>query len=444
MDGQAHGLEVDEAEFEDEEPSERHFDPSRCPASAKLQQFILEQTERLSAFEIESKRRRRRRRAGRDQERFEQTVTAILCDVIHAELTEPGSWRYTSFSKETLGRAEHGPDFITETFPAIVRCMSEQAMALLEFQLGVYSPFGGRCTTLRAGHHLRCAIQNLGLHYGDLGCDLSLRGDPIRLRGPRKEGQKRGDIVPVLPGEPTETFRREVDRLNHWYSQADLGCSVLPDGRLCDLSSRYLRRHFNNGRMDHGGRFFGAFWVDMKAKYRLECLTIGGERVVSLDFGQCAVRIAYGYAGVPAPTGDMYDVSGLNRDGVKKVINALLHSSKELSRFPRDSRPDFGDGYEFHQVLMGIAAHHRPIAHLFGTGFGMIGFFIESQIIVRSLLELMEMGITALPVHDCVLVPRSAALTAKEVLLKNFLLIAGAAGEVEMEQHKYIATPLPR
>lgn len=444
MDARAHGFLADEDEHEEDEPSERLFDPSRYPSSPKLLQFTAEQTAQLSAFEIDSKRRQRQRRAGRDQERFEQAVAAILCDAIHAELTEPSSWRYASFSKEKLGRAGHGPDFITETFPAVVRCMSEPAMALLEYQLGVYSPFGGRCTTIRAGHHLRSAIKNLGLHYGDLGCNLSLRGDSIRLRGPRKEGQKRGDILPVLAGEPTETFRREVDRLNHWYAQADLGCSVLPDGRLCDLSSRYLRRHFNNGRMDQGGRFFGAFWVDMKAKYRLECLTINGERVVSLDFGQCAVRIAYGYAGIPTPTGDMYDVNGLDRDGVKKVMNALLHSSKELARFPRESRSNFRGDYEFHQVLGGIVARHRPIAHLFGTGFGMTGFFIESQIIVRSLLDLMEIGITALPVHDCVLVPRSAALMAREILLKNFRLIAGAEGVVEMEQHKYIAMPLAR
>lgn len=69
----------------------------------------------------------RARRAGSDQERFEQTITAILCDVIHAELAEPGSWRYATFSREILGRAGRGPDFITETFPVIVRCMSEPA-----------------------------------------------------------------------------------------------------------------------------------------------------------------------------------------------------------------------------------------------------------------------------------------------------------------------------
>ena len=446
MDGQIHDPEADEVEQEDgDDPKERLFDPSRFPASPELQLFVAEQTERLSVFEAYTKRRKRQRKP-RDQQRFERAVLAILCDVIHAELTEAGSWRYVSFSNQVLGCAGKGPDFITETFPAIVRGMSDPAMALLELQLGVYSPFGGKRSTIRAGRYLRSSIKNLGFHFGDLGCDLELRGESIRLRGPKKTGRKRGDLMPVPTGEPADGFRREVDRLNHWYARADLQCSVLPNGRQCDLSSRYLRRHFNNGRMDHGGRFFGAFWIGMKAKHRLECLKIGGERVVSLDFGQCAIRIAYGQAGAPVPSGDLYEVDGLNgcRAGVKKVMNAFLHSSKALSRFPRDTRPDFGDGLGFHQVLRAIAVRHAPIAHLFNQGFGMAGFFIESQVIVKSLLDLMERGIVALPVHDCVVVPRSAALIAKEVLLKSFREIAGAEGEVEMEQDRWITSPLPR
>jgi hypothetical protein len=322
--------------------------------------------------------------------------------------------------------------------------MSDPAIALLEYELGSYSPFGGRCTTIRAGQLLQSCIGDLGLDYRDLGCDLGLLGDSIRLRAPKTGKQKQGELLPVPPGEPADTFRREVDQLNRWYAQADLSCSVLPDGRSCDLSSRYLRRHFNNGRMDQGGRFFGAFWVDMKAKYRLECLMIDGEPVVSLDFSQCAIRIAYGHAGVPVPDGDLYEVGDLHRAGVKKVMNALLHSSKELSRFPRETRPDFGDGFRFDQVLRFIASRHSPIKHLFGTGFGMQGFFIESQVIVKSLLELMSKGVTALPVHDCILVSRSAAPTAKEVMLRNFRVMTGAEGRVDTDQHRPISTALPQ
>lgn len=53
------------------------------------------------------------------------------------------------------------------------------------------------------------------------------------------------------------------------------------------------------------------------------------------------------------------------------------------------------------------------------SGFGIAGFFVESQVIV----DLMEMGVTALFVHDCVLVPRGAAPTAKQVLLNKITFV---------------------
>lgn len=430
-------------ELDDEEPTERLFDPSRLPISPELQSYIADELKRIIAFEAKTKRRVRLRKVD-DQKRFERAVSAILCDLAHAHLEERGSWRYATFSKEILGRAGRGPEFITETFPRIVRLLSEPAIALVEYEPGRYSPFGGRCTTLRAGKSLRSAMRKHGFHFGDLKSDLALRGESIRLRGPKKEGKKRGDVLPVPSGDPADSFRREVDQLNQWYDKADLACDVLPNGRRCDLSSRYLRRHFNNGRMDHGGRFFGAFWLEMKAAHRLQCLTINGERVVSLDFSQCAIRIAYGHAGVSVPAGDLYGVGNLSRDGVKKVMNALLHSSKELSRFPRETRPHFGNEFGFRQIVGFIVQRHAPIKHLFGTGFGMAGFFIESQVIVKSLLELMDMGIVALPVHDCVVVPRSAALAARAVLLKTFTEVTGAVGKVDMEQDKYAPTPLPQ
>jgi hypothetical protein len=417
----------------DAEPKERQFDPSRFPASLALKEYIAQQVETLTAFELRTGRRKRRRRPA-DQQQFERAVAAVLCETIHAQVTKPGSWVYASFSKAVLGRATRSTDFISETFPDIVRCMSKPLVGLLEFRPGVYSPFGGRCTTIRAGRHLRKAMSTHRFEYGDLGCDLKLRGDPLRLRAPKKGKQKRGDLMPVPDGEPWNGFRSEVDRINDWYAKANLTCAPLPNRERCDSSDRYIRRHFNNGRTDHGGRFFGAFWINMKSADRLQCLTIDGEPVVSLDFKQCGVRIAYGYVSAALPDGDLYSVGNLNREGIKKVMNALLHSSKEISRFPMHTRPCFDNGHRFDQVLRYIANAHSPIAHLFGTGFGMKGLFIESQVIVKSLLDLIDVGITALPVHDCVIVPQSAAAISEQVLLKNFREIAGAEGKVEIER----------
>lgn len=48
------------------------------------------------------------------------------------------------------------------------------------------------------------------------------------------------------------------------------------------------------------------------------------------------------------------------------------------------------------------------------------------------LLRLNHRGITALPIHDAVLVPASAADVAQQVMLQAFHDVAGAEGVVEV------------
>jgi hypothetical protein len=143
---------------DDEDPEERQFDPSRYAASPALQQFVAEHTSRILAHELASGSRGRQRKA-KDLERFRQAVAATICDLIHAELSVPSSWRFVSFSNQTLEQAGRGPDFISGTFPTIVRRMAEPAIGLLELRLGTYSRLGGRRSTIRAGCQLRAGIK---------------------------------------------------------------------------------------------------------------------------------------------------------------------------------------------------------------------------------------------------------------------------------------------
>ena len=55
-----------------------------------------------------------------------------------------------------------------------------------------------------------------------------------------------------------------------------------------------------------------------------------------------------------------------------------------------------------------VVVPHAPIAELFGTGIGFKLMLIESEILVRALEHFAQKGITALPLHDSVLVGRSA------------------------------------
>jgi hypothetical protein len=123
-----------------------------------------------------------------------------------------------------------------------------------------------------------------------------------------------------------------------------------------------------------------------------------------------------------------------HRDGVKKVFNSLLYATKPLARMPQGTRECFQRHVSIKQVVDLITEKHRPVAHLFCTGIGLRLMFKESCILIAALLELMDHGIVALPVHDALVVARRNLEVTKRVMLESFQRIAGVEGLVELEE----------
>jgi len=425
---------------EDSAPKDTRFSPSRWAATEKARALVEEVRSQLLSYETKFHPRKRQRRLA-DQERFDRIVSAIVCDLAHCALTAPSTWRHISLSKRES--AQDGASFMTEARIDIIRWMSEPEMDWLELRKAaqVRNPFGGQQSTIRASARLRRYMEDLEIGLEDLGRDPELLGDPVILRGPKLKGQTK--TLPVPEGEPVATFRSEMLRLNDWLARADIVCDY-PDehGRPRDTGDRWLRRIFNNGRLDEGGRLYGGFWQSMGKDARLEDLTIGEEPVVSLDFGQCAINIAYAEMGAEPPMGDLYLVPGLEdcREGVKALLNAQLHRPKELIRFPRGVRQLFPKHYKVGDVVEHILRHHSAIRSLLHAGFGIRGFFTESQILMRSLLELMDRGVVALPIHDCLVIALPNASVARDVMQASFKEVTGALVDVEVDG---VCAPMP-
>lgn len=419
----------------DSAPKDTRFSPSRWAATEKARALVEEVRSQLLNYEARFHPRKRLRRLP-DQQRFDRIVSAIVCDLAHCALTAPGAWRHISLSKRESAQDAAGASFMTEARIDIIRWMAEPEMDWLELRKAaqVRNPFGGQQSTIRASARLRRYMEDWEIGLEDLGRDPELLGDPVILRGPKLKGQAK--TLPVPEGEPAATYRSELLRLNDWLARADIVCDGHDEhGRPRDTGDRWLKRIFNNGRLDEGGRLYGGFWQSMSKDARLEDLLIGEEPVVSLDFGQCAINIAYAQQGARPPAGDLYVIPGLegHREGVKALLNALLHSPKALGRFPRGTRQWFPKRFKVEDVVERVLSHHSAIRPLLHSGFGMRGFFIESQILMRCLLDLMERGIVALPIHDCLVVPLPAACIAREMMQASFRETTGALRDVEVD-----------
>ena len=414
---------------DDSAPKDSRFNPSRIPLSDAAQAIVADVRGQLLSYEQYRHARRRARRPA-DQRRFDRMVSAIVCDLMHAALVDPQGWRHVSLSKRHSTN-DVGADFMTEDRIKIIQWMATPEMDWLELDKGGIVPFGrNRQSRIRASARLNGRMDERGIQFEDIGRETSLMGDPIVLRSEKVRRRAKNLAIPA--GEPAETYRSEMLRINQWLTQSKISSDFFRDDNLIDIGDRWMRRIFNNNRLDHGGRLYGGFWQTMSEEDRLRDIQLNGEPVASLDFDQCVVRIAYGIAGAQPPAGDLYRVPGLElyRDGVKVVLNAMLARSGQMERRPAGSGKRFPRDFSLREIEEPILRHHDAIRHLCYRGAAWETQFIESQVLVRALLQLMERNIPALPIHDCVLVPCSTAVAAERVMLESFKEITGVEGSI--------------
>lgn len=412
----------------DTQPKDSPFDPAKTPASEAMGQLVTEVLARLAAVET-----RLRRRQAPAQLIHDAAVTALVCDLVHRTLSEPEGWLTVELSKAELSPKTRRAPFMTEQFCDLVKALASPEVAVVELRLGHWTPAGGLRSTIRASSWLQQRTNEMALFYADIGRSAALLGDPLVLRSAKVNGE--AEDLPVPDTALAHQLRAEMVEINDWLSRADIGwagCEVT-DG--VDLGERHLQRIFNDGSLERGGRLFHGFWQGLKKEGRKELLRINGLPVASVDFAQMSVRLAYAQVGAQPPEGDLYRVYGVggSREGVKKVMNALLASDKLPKRMPQGTRTLFPAQVSIADVIEALSRRHPELLPLFGTSQALIHQNIESRVIVRALLRLKELGIVALPIHDCLLVSAEDVYVTEQILESTFEEVTGVRGKVEVD-----------
>ena len=234
----------------------------------------------------------------------------------------------------------------------------------------------------------------------------------------------------------TRRFRNEVRGINSWLQKADIRFDQTAHNRPVDPRARRLFRYFANGDFKSGGRLFRGFWENLPKLARLNGIIIVGERVVELDYAQLNPMLAYAEVGCKPPPDDAYKLRGFeqNRDGVKKVFNALLFDEKPRKSFPEGVKDLFLSKTKIRDVINSIHEKHPMLASVLSTGVGFHLMFLESEIMMRVLEQLRSRGIVGLPVFDAVIVKASEAEAAMAVMKNEFMKATGLEIHVRLER----------
>lgn len=424
-----------------------HFDPQRraaqcSPLKAALEALCATLESREAALGIRQRRRSPAARMG-----FRLAVEAIACNILTgATLLGRGRACEVAVPRSHAAiypPARYRPRVYGEHFLAALDLMAHPEVGLIEPAGKGYRYPGseGRRSTIRATSGFWECIPPDLMERG------ALTREPPRevliLRERRDPTTGEAADIDYKDNPWTKRWRNEMKNLNARLEAAPIivlpGATALRDdeGQPIDPTRRTLRRIFNNGSWHEGGRLYDGFWENMRRSNRCDFLRIGtaehpeGERIANVDYGQLFPRLAYlSCYREPPEEWDLYDIAGTgqHRDGYKQLLNALLCASELPTRWPLKARRAFPPGAKLRDHVAAIRKRHAAIAHLFGSGSGMRLMVQESTILVATVLRLFGSGITALPLHDSVLVAASQADAAKAVMEEEFAALIGTGG----------------
>lgn len=206
-----------------------------------------------------------------------------------------------------------------------------------------------------------------------------------------------------------------------------------------DFSNRRLKRIYNNGSFEKGGRFYGGWWQSLPREYRKH-IRINGKLTVEIDFSNMHPFILYARRGLQLDS-DAYIIKGLSRKKAKTVFNLLLN--KESLNKPKNYNPNDWEGHEWGDLKNLVIKHHKPIIEFFGRGVGLDLQYMDSQVAEKVMLHFTSSGYPCLPLHDSFIVHHALKDELTEVMKKAYIDVLGSWNiKVEIKDYfkSYIET----
>jgi hypothetical protein len=418
------------------------FDPQRRAASGKLKAATAGLARELEAQE-RALGLRQRARMENARRGFRLALEALACNL--ASLCMMHLWTPLAVPRSSgvmWAKSRYSSPVFGQHFLDALHLMAHPEIDLIEDVARGFKFAGsaGQQSTVRATNKFAAWCLSLALTWPDF--TRAEEPEVLVLRGAKDRSTGEAEAIDYKDTALTRKRRNQVQRINRYLFHAPISIAsdepllgFTEDGRPIDLTRRTVRRIFNNGSWKQGGRLYDAFWETMPREDRFKFLRIRttahpeGESIANVDHAQLFPRLAYVQMNRIPPEGDLYDIDGQgsHREGYKRLVNALLLSNKMPRNWPKGMREDFPPGARLRNVVNAIEERHAPIAHLFGTGAGFRLMLIESEILVDTLLTLYAQGVTALPLHDSVLVAASDARLAERAMHASFERSIGCA-----------------
>ncbi|NMJ43463.1 hypothetical protein GWK16_19605 [Roseomonas sp. JC162] len=189
----------------------------------------------------------------------------------------------------------------------------------------------------------------------------------------------------------------------------------------------------------------GVAYQRMAAEDRLRDITIGGEPIVEVDARASHLTVLHALANIPLPEGDPYALPGIPREAVKAFVTMTIGTGGPAKRWARDAGRE--DGWPPLASIRAAVIARFPFMRCpallvpadFLPGVGRERALSHYLMRLEADALATAMGILwrehetlALPLFDCLLVPRSATGRAVEAIRTGYLVHAGEEPRVSV------------
>ncbi len=197
---------------------------------------------------------------------------------------------------------------------------------------------------------------------------------------------------------------------------------------------KFVRRVFNNGTWEDGGRFWGGFWQRLPRQWRTK-IWIGGSPTAEIDYSGLHIVILYALEGVDywkEDGVDPYLIEGFEqsermRDFLKQVLLRAINSDSAASvvrsinwEIITDDDCEFkwikDEGINIREVVECFADRHPTIKDKFFKGCGVKLQHIDSIIAEHVINEMTKQNIPILCVHDSFVVSSFHSETVRQMM----------------------------
>lgn len=300
---------------------------------------------------------------------------------------------------------------ITYTFIGVVNKARDHG--LLEEIIGFRDPdWSSRLTRIKPTKRF---VDEYITKYGLKSAILKRQVESIALRTAGKQ------IKTFCSTKARKEAKRQVDEYNEFISsqQISLSESTPPYEQAIDFDSYHLYRVFNNSSFKQGGRYYGAWWINLKRDLR-PFIEINGQPTIEMDFQAQHIRFLYGLAGVQYDVdSDPYELTGYSRQTVKKAILTALNANDDDGAFKaclQELKADFGKDKSSIDYIINIDPvdtkigylslvdafidKHPTLADYLHKGKGNYLMYLDSEVCRHILEQMTSKQLPVLPIHD--------------------------------------------